>query len=79
MIRIVFILFLCLFLFIPLYQVVRKIIAYCKAEIEVEANKEEIDEIKAKKKAIVSNLKEEEQLLKKKEKTNKKLLEEINK
>jgi predicted Holliday junction resolvase-like endonuclease len=77
MIRIVFFIVLVLLLFIPVYNLIKRIMLYYKVETETEADKDSIDKLKEQKKKILSSLKENEKELEKKKKINNKLKKEI--
>lgn len=77
MIRIVFFIVLVLLLFIPVYNLIKRMMLYYKVETETEADKDSIDTLKEQKKKIISSLKENEKELEKKKKINDKLRKEI--
>jgi hypothetical protein len=77
MIRIVFFIVLVLLLFIPVYNLIKRMMLYYKVETETEADKDSIDKLKEQKKKILSSLKENEKELEKKKKINSKLRKEI--
>lgn len=79
MIRIVFILFLFLLLFIPLYKLIKYFYLFCKVEIDTEPNKENVEEFKRKKKTLVSDLEKKQKELEKINKINDDLISELKK
>lgn len=77
MIRIVFIIFLIIFLFVPIYLIVKKIHMAYQIKSETEGEQNEIEELKMKKKAISTELKNREKRLEREQKINEKLKKEI--
>lgn len=77
MIRIVFFIVLVLLLFIPVYNLIKRMVLYYKVETETEADKDSVDKLKEQKKKIVYSLKENEKELEKKKRINDKLRKEI--
>lgn len=77
MIRIVFIVLLIVFLFVPIYLIVKKIRMAYRIEIETEGEKDEIEELKMRKKVIAAELKNKTKELAERQKINEKLKKEI--